>query len=555
MSGINEIGTATVKAKTVAVDAMLPGYVDIYVASYEEHWTNNIAINEKGHIRIYDAKKQAKYTYYNSNKKVVSVTKDGIVTGKKAGKAKITVKETYKKKTKIFSTVTVTVKTATLDEAFSDKVISSQTGYWKSKEGKEAGEKWFGIERVINYPNKKAVYKVYSSDSRILKVKTDGTIQDACGEGKVTLTFKETYNKKTRTIGKYIVEVRKPALKKNTILLEKKKCVCPGNYITGVDNYLFTITPEIVSGNALKADWKKLAEMKEKDEYFLYQLIWEDDVFEYVGSENGYMSKKSGTEYLYYGVYNYETNNYETLGYITINAKWKDKVDKISMFWEKKPGRYDSETGYEMEAGRDEYFTFSTEPSCYDGGFTVEIEKPDILSCDNVVRTSQDFRFDDERIYETYGVIYETEEPDEEEQEYTSGWDNILVLHPHKPGVTNVTIHANGASKTFKVNVYEARTYKKNQFGVLPFNCVIDDKELVEPSGGKAWRFESSDSEIVTVRDYSGGEWDDDNCTMDQVIMDGVVYFDTHRKEGDVTISAYYNDKLVGQKRITVKNE
>lgn len=71
-------------------------------------------------IQIKNKKKKRKYVFSSSKKKIASVTKNGVVRGKKAGKAVITVKETYqvkkKKKKKIIGKVKVTVKKKTVPD-------------------------------------------------------------------------------------------------------------------------------------------------------------------------------------------------------------------------------------------------------------------------------------------------------------------------------------------------------------------------------------------------------------------------------------------------------
>lgn len=60
-------------------------------------------------IQITGKNSKAKYTYKASNKKI-KVSKKGVITAVKAGSAKVTVKETLKKKTRSLGTVKVTVK-------------------------------------------------------------------------------------------------------------------------------------------------------------------------------------------------------------------------------------------------------------------------------------------------------------------------------------------------------------------------------------------------------------------------------------------------------------
>ncbi len=70
----------------------------------------SIKVGAKKKITIKKKKAKAKYTFSSSKKKVASVSKSGTVKGKKAGKAKITVKEKYKKKVRKLGVVKVTVK-------------------------------------------------------------------------------------------------------------------------------------------------------------------------------------------------------------------------------------------------------------------------------------------------------------------------------------------------------------------------------------------------------------------------------------------------------------
>lgn len=67
-------------------------------------------IGQKKSIKLKNKKKKAKYLFQSSKTKIVKVSKKGVMTALKAGKAKITVKERLGKKTKSIGTVSVTVK-------------------------------------------------------------------------------------------------------------------------------------------------------------------------------------------------------------------------------------------------------------------------------------------------------------------------------------------------------------------------------------------------------------------------------------------------------------
>ena len=71
-----------------------------------------LTVGQKKKIAIKSKKKKAKYSFKASNKKA-SVSKSGVITAKKAGKVKITLKEKLKKKTRKVGTITVTIKKKT----------------------------------------------------------------------------------------------------------------------------------------------------------------------------------------------------------------------------------------------------------------------------------------------------------------------------------------------------------------------------------------------------------------------------------------------------------
>lgn len=70
----------------------------------------NLKVGQKKKIVIKGKKKKAKYTFSSSSKAIASVSKNGTVKAKKVGKAKITVKEKYKKKIRRVGRVTVKIR-------------------------------------------------------------------------------------------------------------------------------------------------------------------------------------------------------------------------------------------------------------------------------------------------------------------------------------------------------------------------------------------------------------------------------------------------------------
>lgn len=69
-----------------------------------------LVIGQKKSISLKNKKKKARYTFSSSKKKIVTVSKKGLLKARKAGKAKITVREKYKGKLRKLGVVKVTVR-------------------------------------------------------------------------------------------------------------------------------------------------------------------------------------------------------------------------------------------------------------------------------------------------------------------------------------------------------------------------------------------------------------------------------------------------------------
>lgn len=173
--------------------------------------TISIGKNTYSPITVYNTVKKATYTYTSSDKKVVTVDKKGYLTGVKAGKAKITVTQTYKKKKTKVGTCTVTVKNASIYP------YTKESGYWLviGKKCFEESPFNFLTSEIINYQNPQASYTYYSNDSSILKISKSGKVIETLKAGPVDVTVKETYKKKTRTVGTFPVSVFAPELSNN----------------------------------------------------------------------------------------------------------------------------------------------------------------------------------------------------------------------------------------------------------------------------------------------------------------------------------------------------
>ena len=145
------------------------------------------------YIWITNFNDSAKYTYTSSNKKVATVDKYGKITGVAKGSAKITVKEAYKGKTVTVGTYSVSVANSKLSTK--EISISMFSAYFP----------------LIQYQNFKAKYSGDSADPSIVKLDKNGNLI-GLKAGKTTVTVKEAYKGKTRSLGKLTVTVNPPAV-------------------------------------------------------------------------------------------------------------------------------------------------------------------------------------------------------------------------------------------------------------------------------------------------------------------------------------------------------
>ncbi len=171
------------------------------------------------YIRIANFNDNAKYSYSSGNKKVATVDKHGKITGVAKGSAKITVKETYKGKT-----VTVGI--------YSVSVVGSKLS------SKEIAIPLFSAYvSPIQYQNFKAEYSGDTADPSIVKLDKDGSLIGLKAGG-TTVTVKETYKGKTRSLGKVTVTVIPPSVNPDytKVSLGINQVIDPYTLIS-IDNY------------------------------------------------------------------------------------------------------------------------------------------------------------------------------------------------------------------------------------------------------------------------------------------------------------------------------
>ena len=196
----------------------------------------NISKAEK--LTVNNKVKGATYKFTSSDTKVVQIGKNGgYLTGLKSGSATITCTQTYKKKNTTVGKCKVTVKNAVLT------VNDYDNTYGIGRAGFNLTYLNSGLEPLfsIQYRNPDATYTLTSDskDFSIIEIKNDASLakkitdnkdylaalEDCIGSnyfygyqftaqkaGSYTITVKETYNKKTKTLGSFKVEIKEPSI-------------------------------------------------------------------------------------------------------------------------------------------------------------------------------------------------------------------------------------------------------------------------------------------------------------------------------------------------------
>lgn len=168
-------------------------------------------------ITVNNKVKGATYTFKTSNAKIVKVTAKGVLTGVKAGKAKITVSQKLKKKVTKVGVVNVTVKQASAVKKNPKAITTGR--------GKIA----INLLDYVKNPSIGAKYELVSNNKKIASSVTlqeknayKGNIQLKT-VGKVVFSVNETYNKKKRNLCKITVNVKGATFDKSAFEKQYKK--------------------------------------------------------------------------------------------------------------------------------------------------------------------------------------------------------------------------------------------------------------------------------------------------------------------------------------------
>ncbi len=258
---------ATKKTAISATEMTIPvGKMDSKV-----YWVkDSYGIDSGKKLSVQNPVKGATYQFTSSNTKVATIGKSGgYLTGVKAGSATITLTQTLKSKKTTIGKCKVTVKKASLSVNEYDNEFAIESGKYDLAYYYNGYEPLYGIA----YRNPGATYSVTSSSDNftIKEIKYDASkvkemtdqkeyqsmLKEYIGSGYFygyqytakkagiyTITVKETYNKKTTTLGSFKVEVKDPAIaepKQNILIGSSVYALSLVNYTKADTNYYFEI--------------------------------------------------------------------------------------------------------------------------------------------------------------------------------------------------------------------------------------------------------------------------------------------------------------------------
>ena len=275
---------------------------------------SSIGINGKTAIRLPDSGPAgATYTYTSSNPSVASVNKKGFVTGKKVGSTYIRTTQHYKGKKKSLNSIKITVKAAYISSPFKTYTVSTQPGRYEQSSDDFYVAPNEDQHYLISCGNLKAVYKYYSSNPKKVKVASSGHITSVNGKNgdKVKITVKETYQKKTKTVGTFTVVLKDPKLTKSSVTWYTGHHYYTDNLISNCGTHLLYIADQPL-------DEEKIAEIGEAK---TSDSLTSDTAFEFpYGGSDHIKITDSGTRYFYFYPYNFKTKQYEYIGsYVTVH--------------------------------------------------------------------------------------------------------------------------------------------------------------------------------------------------------------------------------------------
>ena len=265
-----------------------------------DYKSGEMSIGETYDVPLIHKNSKATYTYKSSKPSVAKVSPKGKITGLKAGKAKISVKQKLKGKTTSVGTFTITVKKAELYPYINDlHWVSAQPGFISEEDPCQ-----LTLSDFVRYINPKAKYTFYSNDSELV-ISQEGIITEVKSAGISYITMKETYNKKTRTLGRCRLDRKAPTYVGDDVVeLTVGEYYYPNTIALGRYNFMWDAEP-------LSNEEEVISYINKEDD----DDSTEDDVLKLTiedGAWNGeIVAKAPGTRYCAITQYNYLTQKFD----------------------------------------------------------------------------------------------------------------------------------------------------------------------------------------------------------------------------------------------------
>ena len=392
----------------LATPAVLPQTAVVAQAAAEvnfswEYWSG-LGINATTRIEVSGAPSKAKITYSSNKKSVATVSSKGVVKGVSVGKAKITVKQTYKGKTKKLKTLTVQARNAKIDKSNygeGDLWIGAQPG-WVSKNNPVDVSEY----NVLSFKNPKAKYTYYT-DNKDLVMDKNGKATEVKNSGVAEITVKETYKNKTRKVGTFSLILKDPEyVGEDTLKIYQGQKDNVSDYISACGPFVFYWNDKDFT------DEEALEDDNGADS------VVSDDVFELVTDKDGnciVKGKNPGIRYVALIQYNYLTEKFDKVfARFKIEVVDTSKANKIKFPWD---GYKEDNPSYVFRLDEDDtdYVGVYLDTKYYSGSYQV------ISSDPNVVTAEMD--------------------------------DDSIKLKGISAGTATVTLKVNGAERSFQVKV------------------------------------------------------------------------------------------------------
>lgn len=398
----------------LATPAVLPQTAVVAQAAAEvnfswEYWSG-IGINATTRIEVSGAPSKSKITYSSNKKSVATVSSKGVVKGVSVGKAKITVKQTYKGKTKKLKTLTVQVRNAKIDKSNyveGDLWIGAQPGWVSKKNPVDVSE-----YNVLSFKNPKAKYTYYT-DNKDLVMDKNGKATEVKNSGVAEITVKETYKNKTRKVGTFSLILKDPEyVGEDTLKIYQGQKDNVSGYISACGPFVFYWNDKDFT------DEEALEDDNGADS------VVSDDVFELVTDEDGnciVKGKNPGIRYVALIQYNYLTEKFDKVfARFKIEVIDTSKANKISFDWDDED-EVDPSYVRRLDVDETDDVWVSLDTEHYSGPYQVTSSDPHVV----------------------------TAEMDDEDDED----GDCITLKGISAGTATVTLKVNGAERSFKVEV------------------------------------------------------------------------------------------------------